>query len=598
MAATIGKVTFDGKNLTEAPYHAHLTTEAKYWFLNGFESMQIPVDPQRLISTQSYLKDWIISAVFRVEPPEETRTAMLTALAKLAALLDPTRGEKKLIFDEFPYSYFIAKGQTFALANEDAIPYMVDVEVAFACTGPSYSNVETVQHDTISDSPLSITVVSEGDSTAWPRYRITPGEAFSGDVVITNATTAETMTWNGSLQTNDVLDIIIDAEYGVPYSAFKNGAVAIDNLTGPAWPRLAPGENDITIWGPTSGTVETRWRDRFLVGLQTYGTETQIYITADKTTPNIGELVTFQVYLAAGNVPLSRPVTVYHFRGGERTVNYTANTGADGWLTYSVVMPSPGTRPYYAEFMGDPGYLASWSTAATININVQTRIQALSPSKKLLALDEVVTLSGTLQWYDPTTSTWKANSVVDALPVNINHETMDMYGTLSDIITENVTTGSTGAFTIDSSWGTSKRCVYWAEHLKRMGYGESITPTVNIDINPHTRITMTSDKTSCGVGDWVKFTGKLYYWNVSTNAWNPGTANSYTGGKTIYLSSYKNGGDYVYTSMAADSTGWYQFDIQTADTAEYECYITFDASSDDPEKLQGCQAGPITITVS
>ena len=132
MAATIGKVTFDGKNLTEAPYHAHLTTEAKYWFLDGFESMQIHVDPQRLISTQSYLKDWIIHAVFRVEPPEQTRKAMLTALASLASLLDPTRGEKKLIFDEFPYSYFIAKGQTFSLANETSVPTMVDVDVAFA----------------------------------------------------------------------------------------------------------------------------------------------------------------------------------------------------------------------------------------------------------------------------------------------------------------------------------------------------------------------------------------------------------------------------------------------------------------------------------
>lgn len=476
MAATIGKVTFDGKNLTEAPYHAHLTTEAKYWFLDGFESMQIPVDPQRLISTQSYLKSWIINAVFRVEPPEPTRKAMLTALASLASLLDPTRGEKKLIFDEFPYSYFIAKGQTFALANEATIPYMVDVPVAFACTGPSYSNVETVVNTTIA-STTDFIITSDGNAIASPRYRITPGAAYSGDVTLTNDTTNESLTWKGSLQTNDVLDIIIDAEYGTPYSVFKNGAVAMDNLTGPVWPRIIGGDNTFTLTGPASGKIETRWRDRYLVGQTGSKLASQIYMTPNITTPTLGQTVTFTVHLTGDGLPMSRQVIIYHYLGEGKTTNYTGTTDTNGVLTNTATITTPGSRVYFAEFLGDASYDASISSASTVNTTATTMV-GFAVNDNTVYVGDYPVFWGTLQWRNTQTNAWVRVALIK--PIHIWHTTPA--GATSD--DGYYYTDNTGAFGFPMGpMNSSGSYVYHAEYGGDVAYLASNATPITITVS-------------------------------------------------------------------------------------------------------------------
>ena len=261
----IGKVTFGGVDLTGPPYYAHLTTDAKYWFLDGQTSQQFPTGQASLVSSMPYFNEFLINAIFRIEPPDGTRTTMLSAIMQLAALLDPSQGLQKLTFAEFPYSYFWAVKQTSTPQNETTVPYMMELAVDFACTGPAYSVTENVVTVSIGDSTTYMLVTSAGDLRANPRWRFTASAAYSGDVQWQNITTGEQLTWTGSLGVGDILDVIMD-EYGVPYTVILNGDAVTATASGSAWPHLISGVNTIALTGPNSGTAEIRWRDRWLVG--------------------------------------------------------------------------------------------------------------------------------------------------------------------------------------------------------------------------------------------------------------------------------------------------------------------------------------------
>jgi hypothetical protein len=264
-----GVVTFGGVDLTSNPYYAHLTSDAKYWFLDGQSSQQFITSTQSLVSSMPYFQTFVLHEVFRIEPPDGTRVSMLYALTQLSSLLDPSKGEQKLVFAEYPAAYFIAKKQTSALQNETAIPYMVEMTVEFACTGPAYSTTENVATIDIVDTPTEFTLTSNGDALASPRWRYTMPAAwgYTGNVEWANNTTGESVAWDGALSKSALLDVIMD-EYGIPRSVLVNGTPTMATVTGPAWPHLVPGDNDITFTGPSAGTLEIRWRDRFMVGAQ------------------------------------------------------------------------------------------------------------------------------------------------------------------------------------------------------------------------------------------------------------------------------------------------------------------------------------------
>jgi hypothetical protein len=263
----IGKVTFGGVDLTNAPYYAHLTTDANYWFMDGQVSQQFPTGAESLVSTQPIFTSYPIHAIFRIEPPDGTRTSMLYALTQLTSVLDPSLGEQMLTFAEYSGSYFMAKKLTSTPQNEAAIPYMMELAVDFGCTGPAYTYNESVQTIGVLTGTTEYTLTTNGDTNALPRWRFTSSGAYLGPVSWVNNTTNQTFTWYGSLTTGDVLDVITD-EYGIPHTVLINGNPNSAGVVAPSWPYLTPGDNDILFSGPSSGTLETRWRDRYLVGLQ------------------------------------------------------------------------------------------------------------------------------------------------------------------------------------------------------------------------------------------------------------------------------------------------------------------------------------------
>jgi len=337
MTSGEGKLWFGGVDITRAPYYAGLAYETEYWSLDGFDSMQFTTSPLSLITTRPYLKDWLIHDVIRIESPDGTRATMLRALIELSELFDPTKGEQQLIHAEYPGSYFMAKRQTSSLSNETASPYMVDLNIDFACTGPAYSVTESVELYPVNQTKESFTITSNGDTLASPRWRFYAGGPVTEEstYVISNLTTGESVSWTGQFSFGDILDLIMDPDYGVPYTAFKNGKDSLAGVNGPAWPHLAPGENEITFsqkTGNISGVIEVRWRDRFLVGQQV------------APTPSVNELVApVGVSIAGEDAPgySSGILGSYIFSGQVTDVYGNPMTGATVALMSNWENPSP-----------------------------------------------------------------------------------------------------------------------------------------------------------------------------------------------------------------------------------------------------------------
>jgi hypothetical protein len=98
------------------------------------------------------------------------------------------------------------------------------------------------------------------------------------------------------------------------------------------------------------------------------GTYTATTITASKTSPAIGETVTFTVTLKSGTTLLSKPVKIWHsYPGGARSEDGTHTTSASGVYTFTQAFGSSGERVYHVEFAGDSMY-ASSSGAVTVNV--------------------------------------------------------------------------------------------------------------------------------------------------------------------------------------------------------------------------------------
>ena len=375
-----GKLTFGGVDITRPPYYAGLALETKYHFLEGFTSQQFTTSPTSLITTRPYLKDWLITDVIQLITPDQTRETLMAARIALAELIDPTNGEQQLIHDEFAGSYFLAKRQSSSSTDEQSSPYLNKVSIDWACTGPAYSVTESIAQYSISTAVTTFTLTSDGDTEAYPLWTINLGGIYTGGMypltptfTITNTTTGETISWTGEANFGDVLEFVMDSEYGTPYTVLQNGEELPAVVKGPMWPRLVPGENNIQfVSSLTSGILTVQWRDRFMVGqrvVPTPITPPTVLIPTGVTilgvdTPSVAGSYTFTgTVVDIYNNPMpSAPVTLRASTNSHVWTNVqTVTTNATGAYAFSPTPVYSGHEYFYVAYGGSPGYASSVS---------------------------------------------------------------------------------------------------------------------------------------------------------------------------------------------------------------------------------------------
>lgn len=198
---------------------------------------------------------------------QSTRANLVAALSNIAAAFDPTnevsgdRGFKQLIFDDLSDRYFLAKlaeppleqlattTATLALQLRCADPFAYSTTLSTLTTGSGVTTNSPVVGGTYK-TPLI--------------FELTASGSYSGNVVVTNATSTEAITWNGSLVNTDVLKFD-----STTFRVYKNGVVSMSGLvSGSVFPSLLAAQtNTINVTGITGGSItqlKSTWRNRWI----------------------------------------------------------------------------------------------------------------------------------------------------------------------------------------------------------------------------------------------------------------------------------------------------------------------------------------------
>ena len=383
----IGKMWFAGVDITQAPYYAGLTTATQYWLLDGYTSTQFTTGPDSLGISRAYPKDWVIHVVINSIAPDRSRQTLMRSIIALNELFDPTQGPQQLVLAEFPGSYWVAQNQGSKLDNEAVSPQMFEADIDFACTGPAYSVVESNALQGATTTITKFTITSDGDKKASPLWRVYVGGpdtegAYPQQTTfsIANTTTGEVVSWAGTTNFGDVIEFIMDAEYGTPYTVFHNSNLDEECWSGPAWPHLAPGTNEIlfTQGGNIDSIIECTWRDRFnggqvvvpqIIPTQSVKLPTGVTLDgADNTGYTSGANGSYifsgslqDIYL---NPMPAAPVSLYSSTDGIGwNFLQTVTTNASGKFTFAATTPTSSTTVvgYESRYSGDATHYSSVS---------------------------------------------------------------------------------------------------------------------------------------------------------------------------------------------------------------------------------------------
>ena len=184
----------------------------------------------------------------------------------------------------------------------------------------------------------------------------------------------------------------------------------------------------------------------------------------------INEPVSFTATLKAGNTILAnKPVSIWHTLNNVRYTDVTKNTDAKGQITLTQTFKSAGTRPYYAEFLGDATYAKSVSPVVNI---VVTEKPLTATTIKLEAMDTRPLVNV------PTKLT--ATLSTEAGP--LAGKSVIIYHTLQGQRYDDVNakTDAEGKITLTQSW--TSHCIrpYFAEFKGDSEYKAFVTPVLNI----------------------------------------------------------------------------------------------------------------------
>lgn len=190
-----------------------------------------------------------------------TRAALETQLGNLAKLFDPTnevagdRGFKRLVFDSLSDRYYLAKlgsSPMVAISSQTAT-----MTLQMRCADPM---AQAVSQTSTTLSGANVTYTDAGTTRNQPAIEVTLGATYTGNIVVTNATTGESLTWTGSVVNGDVLKI--DSAL---YRVYKNNTLAMTGLVnGSKFPSSIPGSNNITATGGSPTQIKITYRSRYL----------------------------------------------------------------------------------------------------------------------------------------------------------------------------------------------------------------------------------------------------------------------------------------------------------------------------------------------
>lgn len=175
----------------------------------------------------------------------------------LSALFEPTGLTKQLIFDHQNDRYYLAR----STGPIEFVMRMLSwslAHVPLICSDPlGYAIAQSIPSS--GASPLAVTPA--GSYKTYPTLEITASGAFTGNVVFTNAATAEALTWNGTLAIGDILKVETDT-----MRVRKNGVLAMSGLVTNSvfFPLYVGLSNSISVAGPAISLLKATYRARWL----------------------------------------------------------------------------------------------------------------------------------------------------------------------------------------------------------------------------------------------------------------------------------------------------------------------------------------------
>ena len=198
-----------------------------------------------------------------------SRSDLLTKLAAIADVVDPSGGEKLLILDHYSgLAWYALIDGEISLDDESAQTAIVEFPWIVP-SGYSVAPSETVQTVTVDESPEGFNAPASGvvagnleSAPVW-KIRNTSGSTVTS-VVLTNTTRTETATWSGVLTNNSYLRIDSDrchVEKSTDGTTWTNAMSGF--ASGSAFPKLTDGvANACVLTGLTAGTVTITYRAR------------------------------------------------------------------------------------------------------------------------------------------------------------------------------------------------------------------------------------------------------------------------------------------------------------------------------------------------
>lgn len=187
-----------------------------------------------------------------------SRTDTLGKIHQIAVTFDPSKGPKRLVFDEAPDKYYLAQ-----LTDQLEIQQTWTVgefTLKFVCNDPFAYTDDTSATD-LGTNPRTIVVNNNGDLTSYPVFTI---QNRCGNVVLTNATTGKSLTYGNSIATGQTL-VIDMAKLQVTLNELND----MPNVTAGDFWSLAPGANNLSInsGAPSDGAltvITVDWSHKFL----------------------------------------------------------------------------------------------------------------------------------------------------------------------------------------------------------------------------------------------------------------------------------------------------------------------------------------------